>query len=144
MGLPAREPPLRAGDDALPLRQDLRKIEPEDREPLREGKLGYACRHQKAIGASQPPELSPREEWLQSGRDVFPMLCVGDGSFTTIGFQTDGKTVKCKIIAKKPGTATADRTDPYGETGFMSIKWWYGFLLQRPERIGLIKTAAAL
>jgi N4-gp56 family major capsid protein len=72
------------------------------------------------------------------------MLCVGDASFTTIGFQTDGKSVKFKIMHKKPGEATADRTDPYGETGFMSIKWFYGFMVLRPERIGLIKTAAKL
>ena len=32
--------------------------------------------------------------------DVFPMLVVGDQSFTTIGFQTDGKTVKFKIFHK--------------------------------------------
>lgn len=76
--------------------------------------------------------------------DVFPMLVVGDESFSTIGFQTDGKTVKFKIMNKKPGEETADRTDPYGEFGFMSIKWFYGFLLLRPERIGLIKTAAQL
>lgn len=76
--------------------------------------------------------------------DVFPMLVVGNGSFTTIGFQTDGKTTKFKITHKKPGTEMADRTDPYGETGFMSIKWWYGILIQRPERIALVKTAALL
>lgn len=76
--------------------------------------------------------------------DVFPMLVVGDASFTTIGFQTDGKTVKFKIFHKKPGEATADRNDPYGETGFMSIKWYYGFMVLRPERIGLILTAAQL
>jgi N4-gp56 family major capsid protein len=76
--------------------------------------------------------------------DIFPMLVIGAGSFTTIGFQTDGKNVKFKIYNKKPGEATADRNDPYGETGFMSIKWWYGFFLQRPERIGLIKTAATM
>lgn len=76
--------------------------------------------------------------------DVFPMLVVGDQSFTTIGFQTDGKTVKFKIFHKKPGEATADRNDPYGETGFMSIKWYYGFMCLRPERIALIKTAALL
>ena len=76
--------------------------------------------------------------------DVFPMLTVGSESFTTIGFQTDGKSVKFKITHKKPGEATADRNDPYGETGFMSIKWYYGFMALRPERIGLIKTAAAL
>lgn len=74
--------------------------------------------------------------------DVFPMLVVGDESFATIGFQTDGKTVKFKIIHKKPGEETADRTDPYGETGFMAIKWYYGFLPLRPERIALLITAA--
>ncbi len=76
--------------------------------------------------------------------DVYPMLVVGDGSFTTIGFQTDGKTVKFKITHKKPGEATADRNDPYGETGFMSIKWYYGCLILRPERLAVIKTAAPM
>lgn len=74
--------------------------------------------------------------------DVFPMLVVGDQSFTTIGFQTDGKTMKFNIITKMPGNDTADRNDPYGETGFSSIKWYYGILVMRPERIGLIKTVA--
>ena len=76
--------------------------------------------------------------------DVFPMLCVGDQSFTTIGFQTDGKTVKFKILHKAPSDETADRNDPYGKMGFMSIQWWYGFMVLRPERIGLILTAAVL
>jgi N4-gp56 family major capsid protein len=70
------------------------------------------------------------------------MLVVGSESFTTIGFQTDGKTVKFKITSKKPGIETADRNDPYGETGFMSIKWYYGILILRPERIALCKTVA--
>jgi N4-gp56 family major capsid protein len=74
--------------------------------------------------------------------DVYPMLCVGDDSFTTIGFQTDGKTVKFTVLTKMPGKETADRNDPYGETGFSSIKWYYGFMAKRPERIGLIKTVA--
>jgi N4-gp56 family major capsid protein len=76
--------------------------------------------------------------------DVFPILIVGDESFTTIGFQTDGKSVKFKIYHKKPGEDTADKNDPYGESGFMSIKWFYGFMALRPERIALIKTAAKL
>ena len=80
-----------------------------------------------------------------SGRfDVFPILIIGDESFTTIGFQTDGKSVKFKITHKKPGEETADRNDPYGETGFMSIKWYYGFMILRSERMALIKTAAKL
>ena len=76
--------------------------------------------------------------------DIFPMLVIGEGSFTTISFQTDGKGVKFSITHKKPGKETADRTDPYGETGFMSIKWYYGFMALRPERIGLLKTVARL
>jgi N4-gp56 family major capsid protein len=74
--------------------------------------------------------------------DVFPMLVVGDDSFTTIGFQTDGKSVKFNVMTKMPGKETADRNDPYGETGFSSIKWYYGFLIKRPERLGLILTVA--
>lgn len=76
--------------------------------------------------------------------DVFPLLVVGDESFTTIGFQTDGKTVKFKITHKAPGEETADRNDPYGESGFMSIKWYYGFMALRSERLALFKSVARL
>lgn len=76
--------------------------------------------------------------------DVYPMLVIGAESFTTIGFQTDGKTLKFKVTTKMPGEATADRNDPYGEMGFSSIKWYYGTLILRPERIALIKTVAPL
>lgn len=76
--------------------------------------------------------------------DVFPMLVVGDDSFNTIGFQTDGKTVKFNVMTKMPGRETADRNDPYGETGFSSIKWYYGILINRPERIAVIKTVAPI
>ena len=74
--------------------------------------------------------------------DVFPMLVVGSESFTTIGFQSDASSVKFKIIHKKPGPDMATPADPYGKMGFMSIQWWYGFMVIRPERIALIKTAA--
>lgn len=76
--------------------------------------------------------------------DVFPMLVVGEESFTTIGFQSDGKNQKFKIIHKKPGEAIADHSDPYGEVGFISIKWWYGFMLLRGERIAVLHTTAPL
>ena len=75
--------------------------------------------------------------------DVFPALVVGDESFTTIGFQTDGKTVKFTINHKKPSD-NIDRNDPYGEVGFISIKWYYGFLALRPERIALYYFPAKL
>ena len=76
--------------------------------------------------------------------DVFPILVVGDESFTTIGFQTDGKSNKFTTVTKKPGTENADRNDPYGEMGFSSIKWWYGFMGLRTERIAVIKTSAKM
>ena len=75
--------------------------------------------------------------------DVYPMLCVGSDSFTTIGFQTNGKKVKWKINHKAPSD-NVNTLDPYGETGFYSIKWYYGFMAQRPERIALYKTVAEI
>ena len=76
--------------------------------------------------------------------DIYPMLVVGDDAFVTIGFQTDGKTVKFNVMTKMPGRETADRNDPYGETGFSSIKWYYGILIKRPERIARVKTVAPI
>jgi N4-gp56 family major capsid protein len=74
--------------------------------------------------------------------DIFPLLVVGDEAFVTIGFQSDGKSMKFDITTKMPGKETADKSDPYGETGFSSIKWYYGILVKRPERLGLIKAVA--
>lgn len=76
--------------------------------------------------------------------DVFPMLVAGGGAFTNIGFQSSGKNMKFKIIHKKPGVDTADRNDPYGEMGFASTKWWHGVLIERPERLALLKTSAVM
>lgn len=95
-------------------------------------------------GAGATVTVNPGYRETNDKYDVYPMLVVGSEAFTTIGFQTDGKTVKFKITHKKPGEDTADRNDPYGETGFMSIKWYYGTLVTRPERIALVKTIAEL
>lgn len=67
--------------------------------------------------------------------DAHPILFVGSGSFTQIGFNTDGRSSKFVIYSKSPGSESADRNDPYGETGFYSIKWYYGLLVERPEWI---------
>jgi len=98
--------------------------------------------HWEGVGALE--SANPGYECTGGSYDVFPMLCVGDGSFTTIGFQTGGKMMKFKIQTKMPGKEVADRTDPYGEIGFSSIKWYYGSLIQRPERLAVIKTLAAV
>lgn len=94
-------------------------------------------------GATADPS---KNLYATNGRyDIFPMLCIGAESFSTIGFQTGtGKNAqsKIKVITKAPGEQTASRDDPYGEIGFTSLKWYYGILFERPERIGLIKTVA--
>lgn len=95
-------------------------------------------------GAGANVTVNPGYRETNRKYDVYPMLVVGSEAFTTIGFQTDGKSVKFKITHKKPGPDSADRNDPYGETGFMSIKWYYGTLITRPERIALVKTVAEL
>ena len=95
-------------------------------------------------GAGATVTVNPGYRETNDKYDVYPMLVVGSEAFTTIGFQTDGKSVKFKITHKKPGPDSADRNDPYGETGFMSIKWYYGTLITRPERIALVKTVAEL
>jgi len=76
--------------------------------------------------------------------DIFPVLVIGDDSFNTIGFQLSNNSGKFSVLTKMPGKEMADRNDPYGQTGFSSMLWWYGFLVNRPERIALIKTVAPL
>jgi N4-gp56 family major capsid protein len=76
--------------------------------------------------------------------DVFPLLCVGAESFTTIGFQTGGgKDFKFKIRTKMPKD-NVTTLDPYGKTGFSSISYNYGFLPLRTERIALLKSVAEI
>ena len=75
--------------------------------------------------------------------DVFPMLCVGDESFTTVGFQMGGENTKFVIKTRMP-SETVDRTDPFGKTGLASIQWWYGTMILRNERIALAKSVAEL
>ena len=88
--------------------------------------------------------VSTNAGYMESGGkyNVYPLLVVGSGSFTTIGFQTDGENTKFKILHKAPGSAMASRNDPYGKIGFYSIQWWYGTMILRPEWIALVKVVA--
>lgn len=76
--------------------------------------------------------------------DVFPIMILSSEAFISLGFHTDGKNGKFTVFTKMPGLQTADRNDPYGETGFSSIKWYYGMLVLRPEWIAVLKTVAPL
>ncbi len=95
-------------------------------------------------GAGAAVATNPGYRETNGYYDVVPLLAVGSGSFSTIGFQTDGKTVKFKIIHKKPGYDTATAMDPYGEKGHYAIKWYYGMLVRRPEWIAVMKCAAEM
>jgi len=96
--------------------------------------------HYAGAGAAEGTNAGYR---VTNGKyDVFPMLVVGDASFTTIGFQTSGNSVKFNIKHAKPESPESYANDPYGETGFMSIKWYYGFMKLRSERIAVVKTVA--
>jgi N4-gp56 family major capsid protein len=81
--------------------------------------------------------------------DVYPMLVIGGedsygAAFTHIGFQTSGTNKKWDIKTQMPGQGAISHFDPYGKTGFSSISWFYGILIERPERIGKILTVCKI
>jgi len=77
--------------------------------------------------------------------DVFPMLVIATDAFTCLGFQADmGGKGNFKMITKMPGTETADRSDPYGQSGFTSLQWTHGMLIERPEWIALLHSVAKI
>lgn len=96
--------------------------------------------HHAAAGAAVSNNANHFKE-SDGHYDVFPMLFVGSGSFSAIGFQTDGKTHKFDIITRMPGEVIGSG-DPYERTGYISIAWWYGSLIQWSEWIGLIEVVA--
>lgn len=77
--------------------------------------------------------------------DAFPMLAVASEAFSHLGFAPEGAfggKGNFKMITKLPGMETADRTDPYGQSGFHSLQWVHGILIERPEWIAVQWTLA--
>ena len=77
--------------------------------------------------------------------DAYPMLVVTSEAFTHLGFAPEGAfggKGNFKMFTKMPGMETADRTDPYGQTGFHSLQWVHGILIERPEWIAVQWTLA--
>jgi len=98
--------------------------------------------HWAGVGADEGVNPGFRAE---GGKyNVYPMMVIGDESFTALGFQNDGKSLGVKTMTKNYGMETMGTSDPYGKTGISSMSWYYGFLAFRPERIGIIKTVAPL
>lgn len=94
----------------------------------------------EGVGAT----VSNNAGYMQTGGkyDVYPMLVVGDESFTTIGFKTGGKGSKVEMHTFEPKSPVSFAKDPYGSTGFSSLQWYYGFVCFRPERIAVMYTVA--
>lgn len=74
--------------------------------------------------------------------NVYPMLVIGEDSFSALGFQSTGKELNLNVYTVMPGREAVSKDDPYGLTGLTSIRWYYGILIKRRHRIGLIKTVA--
>ena len=70
--------------------------------------------------------------------DVFPVLFVGSDSFATVGFE--GDSAKIKTAMPKADA----HNDPFGKNGSMSISWYFGTLIYRPERILQVAVTAPL
>lgn len=81
--------------------------------------------------------------------DVFPLLVVGGedrygAPFSHIRFNSTGREPNYTIHTQMTGADAVSHYDPYGKTGFSSIAWWYGILLERTERIAKIYTVAKI
>ncbi len=70
--------------------------------------------------------------------DVFPFLFVGTDSFATVGFEGDVARVQT-ALPKVDANA-----DWYGKNGVVSISWYFGQLVYRPERIRTILSVGSL
>ena len=97
---------------------------------------------EEGVGATESANEGYR---ATSGKyDIFPLVAVGSGAFTTIGFQTGGGAdFKFKIITRMPGEVVTPE-DPYAKTGFSSLQFWYGFMPLRQERIAVQWSVAEL
>ena len=104
-----------------------------------EGMLGWY-----GAGADENPDFGLA---ATNGKyNIYPALCIGTDAFSLISFDgSNGVNNKFKIHHQKPESDNAyNQHNPFGEIGFVSIKWWYGVLFKRPERIGLIKSVAPM
>ena len=95
-------------------------------------------------GAGDTVTTNPGYRETDGKYDVYPMLVVGDDSFTALGFQNDGKKLGINVMTRNYGKEAMDYNDPYGKTGISSMTWYYGMLVYRPERIGVFKSVAPL
>lgn len=68
--------------------------------------------------------------------DVYSILYIGDDSFSTIAFSGDNAKVKHAMPQIIPGI------DAYGKNGVVSVNFYQGIIIYRPERIACLNTMA--
>jgi len=95
-------------------------------------------------GAGAPEGTNGGYRATGGNYDVYPALCVGSDSFTTLGFQVRDGNSKFDITNKPPSKDNANRLDPHGDMGFYAIKWYYDTLIWRPEWIFRYEVVAEL
>lgn len=68
--------------------------------------------------------------------DIYSILYIGDDSFATIAFSGDNAKVKHAMPQIIPGI------DAYGKNGIVSVNFYHGLLVYRPEKIACLQTMA--
>lgn len=99
---------------------------------------------QRGVGATATSTGLATYRSTGSKYDAYPLLAVASEAFTTIGFQTGNAGAKFQMVTQMPGITSANRIDPYGESGFTSIKWYHGMMIDRPEWIAVMYSLAAI
>jgi N4-gp56 family major capsid protein len=82
--------------------------------------------------------IAPNMYQTNGHYDAFPVLYVGTDSFGTVGFE--GDVARVNTIMPKADAYN----DPYGKKGAISISWYFGLLVYRPERIRQIVSVAKI
>jgi len=75
--------------------------------------------------------------------NVYPLTIVGSESFSTIGLRTGKLGKRWEVYYRAPDD-NRGTLDPFGETGFFAVKWYYGTLIERSERIAVYYSVAEL
>lgn len=96
-----------------------------------------------SAGYAGNPNNAANTDTAKHYYNAYPMLAVSSEAFSHLGFAPEGAfggKGNFKMITKLPGMETADRTDPYGQSGFHSLQWVHGMLVERPEWIAVLWT----
>jgi N4-gp56 family major capsid protein len=75
--------------------------------------------------------------------DVYSLMVCGKGAFSTISLRGGKNGKKWSVYYRRPED-NRSVLDPYGQTGFFAIDWWYGTLVEKSERLAVYYSVAEL